>query len=904
MLAALVLAFAQAGTITGISPAVADRGSLVTITGEGFGGPNVNITVGGRPVSVVSATGSKATFRVPALAGPGRTIVRATNPGGHTGTIGLDVNFDGHAALTTNAAAAAGADIGPAGGEVAAGTLRLTVPAGALQQTTHITITPLASLQGSPFDDSLIAGAKFEPDGLHFLVPATLHIALPQGVSPGDVIGFGGAGDGSDVHLAPRFVDGGEITIPMSHFSTGGASSGGAGAATLAARYHPTVAQHAAEQAIALAIATQPQPGRAIALALADWQRATIHPNLIVDFGRDLQALIPDFAEWLAWRRLIDLYGSFNDPVVGLSILDEFAGNQRTEIAQANDDAGAAADALLNRCTGFTDLVQPLHDVIQLQGVVDTLSLPIETALVPHIRRPLPTSDQLPPSCAHVEIDGVEHAAAFAVAKRNSISVHVVAHFWNGPDRRDIPVALQLSDVANGVLDSATVGDGQWQASVTPSSAGNVRYTVTANLQVGAQNGVDIGSAQPFNIDQRDEVELQARDVHSDFVDSIGSVKENTTVTLRVRLAGDGVAGEALTYSVSGVGQLSVATGVTDTTGEARFTFNSLREGTATITATRTSDGATDTLVVTVTRRVLVIVAPATVTLQAGETKEFTAIVLGALSNTDVAWGATGGTIDASGLFRAGSTPGTFAVTASSVEDPTATDTATVIVRVPGVALGAHEFSLQSSANARNPFSNFLDSVQTPLIDVPGTGPFSLSGSVPPVEKSHGDICATAAARTNGATMSASASVEPGGGLTISFSSTASASASITAASSCTFGSTLLNTQAASAVLPGLRVTFTVQRPMHYFWTASINEVAHFGFFGQLSQPTISLPGAPFSPKVAVSSGTLFPGEYHLAIAGDTLARADALQPSLGAPLPSDSADDRVSVDVTLILTP
>src|SRR5215218_11354448 len=88
-------ASSPAVTITSISPSIADRGGLAEVTGNGFGGPNVTISVGGAPADVVSATGSKATFRVPALAGPGRVVVRATNPGGRAGETPLTVRFDG-----------------------------------------------------------------------------------------------------------------------------------------------------------------------------------------------------------------------------------------------------------------------------------------------------------------------------------------------------------------------------------------------------------------------------------------------------------------------------------------------------------------------------------------------------------------------------------------------------------------------------------------------------------------------------------------------------------------------------------------------------------------------------------------------------------------------------------------
>jgi hypothetical protein len=72
--------------VTSISPAVADRGELVTITGEGFGARNLEVTVGGDPVELVSATGSRASFRVPLLGAVGEvTWPRATrvgSPGG------------------------------------------------------------------------------------------------------------------------------------------------------------------------------------------------------------------------------------------------------------------------------------------------------------------------------------------------------------------------------------------------------------------------------------------------------------------------------------------------------------------------------------------------------------------------------------------------------------------------------------------------------------------------------------------------------------------------------------------------------------------------------------------------------------------------------------------------------
>ncbi len=78
---------AQAGRIDGISPVAARAGEQVVISGIGFGGPNVTITVGGIPAKLVAATGNRAVFIVPEGVKPGVTTVDATNPGGHAGSI-------------------------------------------------------------------------------------------------------------------------------------------------------------------------------------------------------------------------------------------------------------------------------------------------------------------------------------------------------------------------------------------------------------------------------------------------------------------------------------------------------------------------------------------------------------------------------------------------------------------------------------------------------------------------------------------------------------------------------------------------------------------------------------------------------------------------------------------------
>ncbi|MBM4256908.1 MAG: hypothetical protein FJ147_13550 [Deltaproteobacteria bacterium] len=95
-------AHGSAARIFTIAPSCANPGDAVVITGNGFGAHNVRIFVGGQetghgvitggiPAQVVSATGNRATFIVPATATPGVNIVWAVNPGNHAGSIAFRV---------------------------------------------------------------------------------------------------------------------------------------------------------------------------------------------------------------------------------------------------------------------------------------------------------------------------------------------------------------------------------------------------------------------------------------------------------------------------------------------------------------------------------------------------------------------------------------------------------------------------------------------------------------------------------------------------------------------------------------------------------------------------------------------------------------------------------------------
>ena len=73
------------------------------------------------------------------------------------------------------------------------------------------------------------------------------------------------------------------------------------------------------------------------------------------------------------------------------------------------------------------------------------------------------------------------------------------------------------------------------------------------------------------------------------------------------------------------------------------------------------------------------VVSPQEVVLGPGAAQQFSAQLLGV--DEPVTWSATGGTIDPSGIYTAGSTEGSFSVTATSNEDPNVTASAVVTIQ-------------------------------------------------------------------------------------------------------------------------------------------------------------------------------------------------------------------------------
>jgi len=105
----------------------------------------------------------------------------------------------------------ASTDIGPEGGTISITTpdnitYELTFPPDALDESTFISLIPIETIDGLPFDSGLQGAVRIEPDGLMLDLPATLRITradaapLPDGMV---ALAFGFDGSGEEFHLMP-----------------------------------------------------------------------------------------------------------------------------------------------------------------------------------------------------------------------------------------------------------------------------------------------------------------------------------------------------------------------------------------------------------------------------------------------------------------------------------------------------------------------------------------------------------------------------------------------------------------------------------------------------------------------------------------------------------------------------
>ena len=199
-----------------------------------------------------------------------------------------------------------------------------------------------------------------------------------------------------------------------------------------------------------------------------------------------------------------------------------------------------------------------------------------------------------------------------------------------------------------------------------------------------------------------------------------------------------------------------------------------------TASLTMVDDGSTLTGTARVGKRrvVAILLTPASLTLLAGGTQQFSAVGLRNVGDTvpvSVAYSATGGAITNGGLFTAGPSAGTYRVIATRARGPLADTSAVTITAVPvasvtvtpgsaGVAMGG---TVQLAAAARDAAGNVLTGRSiTWTSDAPNVAAVSATGLVSGVAAGNATVTATSEGQNGTATVNVT--VAPVAAVTVS----------------------------------------------------------------------------------------------------------------------------------------
>ena len=515
-------------------------------------------------IVVVSATGEARGVR------DGSATLTASL-GQRSGTTAITVTAP---RVQSDAGARASARVGPDGGTITttAGGKRyvLTIPRGALRDSTDISLTPLTSVENLPTGTTLLAGADFAPSGLKLTVPATLRISGVSGGSRSNLVGFDYQGSGSGFQRAGRGVRGDTVVMMVTHFSGTGVVT----ATDVFAMPWPARSSYSLYALVELdVIVAEGEPSGtynvpALVASLQKWYTTAVRPALqTANSDSTLLAAIALYSEW-DW---VVRCGGTACEINPLNLWSDAAHSAiRASIAStANEAQRELANALKRGIDRSSEQCRRNADFAAARNVwfwVTMASLYEAEVILPELR----AENVLANFCVKVVYQEVSFPAA---------------------PEEGVPAALRV------------------RAGLSYGGAAPI-YTPQLFLTVDAT-----GFTSPFEFG-------------------------NT--------GADGV----LTMSFTPTGDSNVRLNVRASPPRLEQ-YGVLR----------------DTVVRRDVSSIVVRVEPVAALLDPGAQAQFVATVSGT-TNRAVTWSQTGGSITSTGLYTAGSTPGTYSVTATSVANP------------------------------------------------------------------------------------------------------------------------------------------------------------------------------------------------------------------------------------------
>ncbi len=634
--------------ISSISPMAAVRGTLVEVRGTGFGGGSrVQVTVGTVPAAVLAATGTHVRFRVPEAAPLGIAAVTLTNPARRAVSAPMAVIFDGVVHPTLDSARHATETIGPAGGAVASTTaggitLTLSIPAGAVDAETLISLTPVSAIVGLPLSGGMSAAAHFEPSGLALDVPATLTIEFPS--PPVGLAGFVYAGAGAGFTIVPASVVGSIATIDIEHFSGGGTGT-------------PTADDF---DALASAITGSLGP---------------------LTFGQieSLNNLI------MTWELLFGADFCESHASCGAAMQKAMA-----SLTSLGNDACAAGHADLTTEVALVTAVDSLRLLLDYEVVWDhfrMLDFTVGSGVTAPESLPINTNGQTSAhGCRGAILDRVvsraielAETAPFGTSAAGSVSEDESNVGW----LFDLAALAQLLDLGEASTNALHAGETIIERLVTGS--GEVPGAVAEALD-DPFGGAPSTAQQPY-------VLTRANFDGTGGMDNLEWLYFLSVQAAAVGLESSGDANGGLDAALRAIIERGAERCLTDIT-EGRGDLNQGRNFLAATGILSDLDAAFVAAIEACPVRITI--SPATVTVDAGSEHQFTALVTGA-TDTSVTWSSSDAADPVDGLFTVPMTPGTYHVTAASAAHPsrtaeaivTATSTSIVDVDVTPDAPGA-----------------------------------------------------------------------------------------------------------------------------------------------------------------------------------------------------------------------